>query len=264
MRRAVLTAIVACGCGRIGFDPGTDDAATDTDATDARPDAALCVGGGHDEDGDAIEDVCDVCPQRSDPLQIDADGDGVGDVCDPSFALHTRTLFDPFTMMTASWSYDGREVFSGDSMDYVNIGGGIGTQLVTPPGRSVFEFLGAAGTAPGFPRQLALHLETPPVTSYYCELYDTGTSFNANLTYTTDGANFFNLDQQALPGRFETGAIRVRVENDPPNIRCQVEWKGTAVDLMAPIPAGLIPTNAAVAAFQVDMAFHSFERLDLP
>ncbi len=41
------------------------------------PQAALT-----DSDGDGVDDVSDVCPLVSDPLQLDDDDDGVGDACD--------------------------------------------------------------------------------------------------------------------------------------------------------------------------------------
>lgn len=37
---------------------------------------------GHDEDGDLIDDGCDVCPHKIDPGQADRDNDGLGDECD--------------------------------------------------------------------------------------------------------------------------------------------------------------------------------------
>lgn len=36
-----------------------------------------------DADQDGIEDLCDVCPETSDPEQTDTDLDGLGDACDP-------------------------------------------------------------------------------------------------------------------------------------------------------------------------------------
>jgi hypothetical protein len=60
----------------------------------------------HDEDGDAVPDVCDVCPMDADPDQSDVlelsageMPDAVGDVCDPRPASGGDALirFDPFT-----------------------------------------------------------------------------------------------------------------------------------------------------------------------
>ena len=49
------------------------------------PDAPLCPEpSGHDEDGDRLDDACDLCPGDPDEMPIDTDGDGVGDPCDPT------------------------------------------------------------------------------------------------------------------------------------------------------------------------------------
>jgi hypothetical protein len=68
--------IILAGCGRFGF--GAPDAAID----ELVPSCA-----GHDEDGDAFPDACDVCPTVVDATQRDGDGDGVGDACDPRPAI---------------------------------------------------------------------------------------------------------------------------------------------------------------------------------
>jgi hypothetical protein len=51
---------------------------------------------GHDEDGDGIDDACDLCPQSID--DVDRDGDAVGDACDPrpDDVCEQRLRFDGF------------------------------------------------------------------------------------------------------------------------------------------------------------------------
>src|SRR5260221_977947 len=69
--RLVVVIVFALGCGRLRFDPLGDG-------------AAVCVTAvGHDEDGDGVDDACDVCLYVPDPAQLDSDGDGIGDACDP-------------------------------------------------------------------------------------------------------------------------------------------------------------------------------------
>ena len=73
-RLPVVVALLAMSCGRIDFDvlhDRSDDRSYD--------DAALCVAVGHDEDGDGVDDACDVCPHLSDASQPDGDSDRVGD-----------------------------------------------------------------------------------------------------------------------------------------------------------------------------------------
>jgi hypothetical protein len=77
--RAVASAIWLAACGRVGFDPRAPAA----DATGDGGSVACLTPTGHDEDGDGIDDACDVCPHRADPAQVDTDHDGVGDACDP-------------------------------------------------------------------------------------------------------------------------------------------------------------------------------------
>jgi hypothetical protein len=63
------------------------DAPVDADA-EAEADAPIDAGPvcidpvHHDEDGDTLDDACDVCPTWFDPDQRDADGDGLGDACE--------------------------------------------------------------------------------------------------------------------------------------------------------------------------------------
>jgi hypothetical protein len=70
---ARITILVLAACGRVGFAPRPDGLGATPCATPAN----------HDEDGDGVDDACDVCPHVPDPLQLDSDGDGVGDACDP-------------------------------------------------------------------------------------------------------------------------------------------------------------------------------------
>ncbi len=63
---------MAAGCGRVDFDARGGG------------DARACTPIGHDEDGDGIDDGCDLCPQITGDPQVDSDGDGIGDSCDPN------------------------------------------------------------------------------------------------------------------------------------------------------------------------------------
>jgi|GEM_PF-1547782 len=54
----------------------------DADCDDG-PTPGVCNAASEDGDGDGVGDVCDVCPEDSDPFQGDANGDGIGDACQP-------------------------------------------------------------------------------------------------------------------------------------------------------------------------------------
>lgn len=106
-------------CGRVDFAARGDGGAHG----DSVPFCAAAVG--HDEDGDGIDDACDVCPHLADPAQVDSDGDGVGDACDPEptnprqhIALFAsmqptnnpftpNTLGGAWTQLADSYAYDG-------------------------------------------------------------------------------------------------------------------------------------------------------------
>src|SRR5512143_4267432 len=96
-----MACIVLAGCGRLDFDTRTQ-----------------CLTMLHDEDGDGIDDSCDVCPHVPDPAQADADGDGVGDPCDPepSIPHQSIVLFDPFTALDPAWTQLGPASVVGDEL----------------------------------------------------------------------------------------------------------------------------------------------------
>jgi hypothetical protein len=101
--------VLATGCNAIlGLD--RTHVASDGGA-DAGPDAFTCAIG-HDEDGDGIDDGCDVCPQIADPLQTDSDGDGIGDACDPNpsdpndvlVAFDSFAFPNPWAPLRGTWN----------------------------------------------------------------------------------------------------------------------------------------------------------------
>lgn len=114
IRRVTLTLpVLLCsiGCGRLDFvatNQQSDDAAISDarDTTDAAMQLCALAVTPHDEDGDGIDDACDVCPNVSDPAQADSDGDKVGDACDPAPAIAKQRVwfFDSFEQdPTSRW-----------------------------------------------------------------------------------------------------------------------------------------------------------------
>jgi hypothetical protein len=70
-----------------------------------------CVPVGHDEDGDGIDDACDICPSYTDPDQTDTDHDGLGDACE--WPMHSGVLqrveaFESFDAPSGHWTADSR------------------------------------------------------------------------------------------------------------------------------------------------------------
>jgi hypothetical protein len=83
-----LSLLILCAsCGRFGFSEVEVSADASDESIDAGADSPL----GHDEDGDGIADIDDLCPFINSKNQLDQDGDGVGDVCD-SFPNVANTM----------------------------------------------------------------------------------------------------------------------------------------------------------------------------
>lgn len=120
MRWAVY-AILAAGCGRVGFGTGIDsdapsgDADPDNDGIDIAVDncPTLANADQDDEDNDGLGDVCDPCPPF--PDNPDPDGDGVGGACDPNPAdpIDRIVRFAGFERMPAGLDLVGAWTLSG-------------------------------------------------------------------------------------------------------------------------------------------------------
>ena len=98
--------LCSIACGRLGFETSNSQSSDATvDATIQFCAAAVTP---YDEDGDGIDDACDVCPNVSDPAQRDGDGDKVGDACDPAPATAKQRVwfFDNFNSEpSARWTW---------------------------------------------------------------------------------------------------------------------------------------------------------------
>ncbi|HEX6852581.1 MAG TPA: hypothetical protein VF139_14390 [Candidatus Polarisedimenticolaceae bacterium] len=76
-------------CDAQPFGSSTAAAAAGGDAPEPNP--CIPTAAEDDPDGDRVATVCDLCPDASDPSQVDGDGDDVGDACDADdgrVALH--------------------------------------------------------------------------------------------------------------------------------------------------------------------------------
>lgn len=229
-RASVLLAVAACG--RVGFDPE----AVTGDALHA--DAPGCSDS-HDEDGDGIDDSCDVCPHVSDVEQGDRDGDRVGDACDPEPDLSRQelVLFDAFITADPSWMTVGTVAVMDD---HVQLGGtdasGVFFRRIVPEADTFVIGGETMGT------QTQRHLiaviagdEVGPG-SFYCELYDDGAAANLFFTVTTDGTTF---DHPAgIPiSRFASGSGRLHFDLSPTTVGCATTWSGNMATLTSSRPA---------------------------
>jgi hypothetical protein len=93
---------------------------------------------GHDEDGDGVDDACDVCPHIADPSQADADGDAVGDACDPHPGVLDRIVrFDSFATATDWTLPNGWTVENDDLVGTTNAANGSVASLGVDVGAEV-------------------------------------------------------------------------------------------------------------------------------
>lgn len=223
MKRAAAILVIA-GCGRIGF-----DARSSLDDSGIADTNKICVAIGHDEDGDNVDDACDVCPHISGP-QTDSDGDGVGDACDPepSLARQSIVLFDPFTSL-ANWTNMGGSQ-QGD--DIVLDATGVSRELVRPytAANDLFIVGMTAGNAGA--GQYNFALVTAPVGpgGFYCEMFDQGGSFTSTMfTWTTDGSSYMHAGTTDWPAgqHFANGSGTFSYALSPSTCTCNAVWNGT-------------------------------------
>jgi hypothetical protein len=253
MRWLLLFLLV--GCGRFGFEGASSDAGTG--------DARTCVPVGHDEDGDTVDDACDVCPHLAGP-QIDGDGDGVGDACDPNPTEPRDRIvfFDAYTTERPEWLYNANPAAHAvmndslvvDATQDMLLTGALEPQTLAD---DVYILGGhIRGGATG-QRQITTVLYNATSGYYYCELNgdDTPTAF-FNATYTPDDVNFFVATGTDAVGPIENGDFRLELHASPTMYGCVTTWPATMQSISAsrpPIePAGF---NYAIQRLQVDLHY---------
>ena len=260
MTRCLLLCAVLTGCGRLQFDSA--DAATPGTTDSSTPDAIVCVSPiGHDEDGDSIDDACDVCPAHLDD-QRDTDGDKVGDACDPQPTATERiAMFDPFTEVTTLWRYGSLAVVGNDVLRVDALGTGTSPELVAPPARERFIAIGSIETFDGASHQFSIQILSTSTAAYYCELYQDADSFYIATT-RYDGASYFPLAKQTIASNFANGPFAMTFDHFAPNIGCSAVWQGTTYTLPSvPIPSGISADLAQLAINRANVVVTSFTRI---
>lgn len=253
----MLLLVLLAGCGRLAFDSSQDAAVV------AGDDAKQCVPVGHDEDGDTVDDACDVCPHLPGP-QVDGDGDGVGDACDPN-PMEARdhiVFFDPFTSERPEWQHNVNSAphsIMNDSLVVDATGGMLLTGALEPQvlAEDVYILGGHIRTGATGQRQITTVLYNATSGYYYCEINgdDTPTAF-FNATYTPDDVNFFVASGSDAVGPIENGDFRLELHGSPTTFGCVTTWPATTQSLSAsrpPIaPAGF---NYAIQGLVVELHY---------
>jgi len=167
----------------------------------------------HDEDADALGDVCDPCPHLAGNA-LDSDGDGVGDACDPQpmIAKQKVKFFDPFTSTLPQWNLIQNASLVGESLrlDGANqaeagltlgngetrivIGGTIASVGATKPHQLSFAFGNNAGWT----------------MYHYCEFYE-GSSTSIEISRANQGV-YSSLGVTPVSGAFPTGAWSMQID----------------------------------------------------
>lgn len=259
LRALVLFSVLHAGCGRIGFADHPDGGLT-VDAG-ADPDAFICVPAGHDEDGDAVDDACDVCPHIM-GAQADGDGDRVGDACDPEPTNPRQRIvvFDSFESLDATWAAFGGAVTEGGQL---RIGVANGSRYVVRPhtlGTDLFVVGGTTGNAGPGARVLAITMGSSTAARYYCELYDNALASELQFTYTLDGLAYMFGDETPATNRMLNGAGTFRMSTSGNLATCNSTWHGESLTATGAIPAVSV-VNLLLYAENIDASFDYFVQI---
>lgn len=250
-----LVVLCAAGCGRLQFDERlTNDATVSNDAK-------ACVALGHDEDGDGVDDACDVCPATADD-QRDTDGDGVGDACDPLPTASERIVFfDPFLTTNAEWAYGSIAQVTNDSLVIPALGRGTTSELITPPSGERYRIVGGVGNVGTGNRQLSIQIGSTGAGRYYCELFEDPTRRYISITDTLDGNTYNSLAKQALVAPFANGPVVLTFDHRPPNLICSASWGALEYEINATVPSGIAANKVFLAVTDANVVLTSFTRI---
>lgn len=254
----MLFALSLTGCGRFEFD------ALDGQS-DAAPDARVCVApAGHDEDGDAVDDACDLCPHLSDPDQRDGDGDEVGDACDPDPAVARQriTRFEPFVDNRAGW-VTINSTLDATGAHVAGIGGYADLRVPLVDG-AYTHVMGMTVHASGVGEHhiQIVNYNSPTGAYFYCELYtfEQAQLNNIAFTYTFDGMDYMHDDiiPRLNPTVGGTGMLSMTTEDTA--TRCGTVWDGETVAALGQ-RHGIVGDELILAANNLDATIHWFVQI---
>ncbi len=240
------TILMACGCGRLGFDPPNtfDDAPTfsDADQDDSSSDSPLAIG--HDEDGDGLPDFVDNCPHIANVTQANADADQAGDACDsfPTtqntlrfYSLLTADLNKPDDSITGTW-IKGDDVWTANDANNANL------HILGPTDSSEifigYDVIDVIGTAAN--HELSVRAEVTAMDAFYYGHYYSSGASNAGVSNDFyDGAgNYLSLQNSGTGQPFALGpaTLAVRFDVNTKEIRTRFSNSTGNYDLTSPAP----------------------------
>jgi hypothetical protein len=214
-----------------GIDAGLVDAAPPVDTVDAptgdadgdgtTDDVDNCPADAnadqHDEDSDAIGDVCDPCPHLA-GTAADGDGDGVGDACDPqpADAKQRISFFDPFTSDRPEWMQKDSLSRVGETLR-MNAGGYAGAVLAVPNAETRIAVAGTiASIVSGAPEhQIAINIGRNSAGDiyHYTEFYDTGGSSGDIAISRANQGVYSTFTSTPYSGVLPTGAWAMQIDS---------------------------------------------------
>jgi hypothetical protein len=253
----VAVAVLASGCGRLGFTLGDDDATGDGGADAAGPASCPGMTTVFDEDGDLVGDPCDVCPHVADPGQEDGDGDRVGDACDPEpeNARQSIRFFDGFNDDPPEWDRGGplvggqlqNDVLGTDTISRLNIP--TGTSLLQARGR-IIE-VGSAAT-----QQIFLGTRPAANVMYYVELIDEGAGRRRSLMHVDNGAYTELQSIEEPSATIQPGPVEIMLSIGTDELAARIDTAAASPALLSATGTGTIDgTDAALYVSDLSVVF---------
>ena len=232
---------------------------------DAGTDASPCEMG-NDEDGDSVNDACDLCPAVFDG-QLDTDADGVGDACDPDeLSAQRLALFDPFLNQTSAWTYDASVVIADGIASFNAETGFASLRLHEPPGNDWYSTSGSSTGPTNSGRQIAMYfVQQPGPGIHYCELFENDAGLSLRYSFTLNLVDYAAIEIAPIDDTLTNATFALQAMRTSSTVTCRAEVNGNTYTVMGGIPPVLVNnTQFWLVAQNLNVAFANFVRLTSP
>ena len=218
----------------------------------------------HDEDVDAIGDVCDPCPHLK-GTAADGDADGVGDVCDPQPASPNQRIkfFDPFTSDRTEWNLGTGAGRLGETLR-IDAGAESGAILTMANGESRIVTAGTiAAVGTPIPHQFSLMFGVDAAVKvyHYAEFWDEGPNTGEVAVTKANFGTYNSLDVRAFTNILPTGAFAMVVDE---SVSAQtVRFDATLGGIAYSLGGSTAATPALTASTEIHLYLQNLDaRLD--